>query len=370
MKIEDVQLIQIDSTSYCNLSCPQCGRINPANGNLSVDITLKHIDPDVIFKNLEFEKMPKLKSIGFLGDFGDAIMHPKFESMVKTCLALPQKPYVFLGTNGEVHTPSWWARLGAELKDEKFFVEFCVDGTANTNKIYRVGSRYDLLIANIKAFVEAGGKAAQKTIIFKHNEDEIDEIKRIAESLGIDTVTFIQNDTSRFVEDTTVKQIKEKYKPISGMDVFFKNEKVAFLEPTKFTQSELNAYDVRGSSYNLLQDFFTLDIVNNDACSNFSRGWIEITYDGTISPGCCHSGAHLMYNLNDYQYIKQIVKDFDKLNLNKYTLSQILSSGFVERLENALTSSRVPGVCQRMCGFQSDGTVEFTKRYQMHTVKL
>ena len=39
-------------------------------------------------------------------------------------------------------------------------------------------------MANAKAFIEAGGKARWKMIVFKHNEHQIDEAKLLAKDMG------------------------------------------------------------------------------------------------------------------------------------------------------------------------------------------
>ena len=62
---------------------------------------------------------------------------------------------------------------------------------------YRKGGDFDLVIANIKSFVELRNKHKNKLpwvelqfIVFKHNEHQISEIKELGKQLKVDSVSI------------------------------------------------------------------------------------------------------------------------------------------------------------------------------------
>ena len=75
----------------------------------------------------------------------------------------------------------FWKDL-AKIKGLK--VTFNIDGLQDTNHLYRRNVKWDRLIANVEAFISAGGKADWRYLIFKHNEQQIDEAKTLSKNLN------------------------------------------------------------------------------------------------------------------------------------------------------------------------------------------
>lgn len=62
---------------------------------------------------------------------------------------------------------------------------FAIDGLEDTHAIYRRGSQWHKLIANIKAYSKSNhSNFSINALIFKHNEDQVDKIVALAKSLG------------------------------------------------------------------------------------------------------------------------------------------------------------------------------------------
>ena len=59
-----------------------------------------------------------------------------------------------------------------------------IDGLEDTNHIYRVGAKWEKIINNAKAFIDAGGIASWQFIEFEHNKHQIEEAKQLAKELG------------------------------------------------------------------------------------------------------------------------------------------------------------------------------------------
>ena len=88
---------------------------------------------------------------------------------------------VHIDTNGSTTRPEeWWKELGETGVE----CEFAPDSLKPDNNVYRINSNTDRVIRNMKAFVSGGGKAFWKHIPYSHNDDEQEEQRKIAESIG------------------------------------------------------------------------------------------------------------------------------------------------------------------------------------------
>jgi MoaA/NifB/PqqE/SkfB family radical SAM enzyme len=77
-------------------------------------------------------------------------------------------------------------------------VIFGIDGLEDTHHIYRVGTTYENVTRNAKAFIDAGGIAEWVFIKFKHNEHQVDQARQRAKDLGF--ARFTVKNSTRFME--------------------------------------------------------------------------------------------------------------------------------------------------------------------------
>jgi len=87
-----------------------------------------------------------------------------------------------ISSNGSTRDPNWWEEL-AKILDDKDDVTFGIDGIDEIHNIHRT-SDYRTILRNMEAFIEAGGVAHWQTIVFKHNQHQIEEMGRIANAMG------------------------------------------------------------------------------------------------------------------------------------------------------------------------------------------
>ena len=113
--------------------------------------------------------------------------------------------------------PEVWGNIGKAMgeAEQKQGVEkvmtFSIDGLADTNKLYRIGINHERVMANAKAFIEAGGKARWKMIVFKHNEHQIDEAKQLAKDMGFwEFDNTFQHETLNIISRNLKRKIKER----------------------------------------------------------------------------------------------------------------------------------------------------------------
>src|SRR5690606_20364951 len=107
-------------------------------------------------------------------------------------------------TNGSARGEEWWqalARAGVEVR-------FGIDGADQTSGIYRRNTDFTLVMRNAKAFIDAGGRAHWDYIVFRHNEHQVEEARRLSEEMGF--VSFRPKRTGRFFSNRK-SEFKERH---------------------------------------------------------------------------------------------------------------------------------------------------------------
>ncbi len=180
LKLDDIKEIQLDHTTRCNLSCPQCARTadnwaqEPHNKNIDLSVE----DYKIILEPFQ----AKAIKLFHCGNYGDALASPNFEDTFKFSLNY-NLSRITVATNGSLRSPDWWRQF-AKTGGDQLRVTFSIDGLSKTNAIYRIGASWDKIMANAKAFIDAGGWARWDFIEFHHNYHEIEEARQLASQMG------------------------------------------------------------------------------------------------------------------------------------------------------------------------------------------
>jgi MoaA/NifB/PqqE/SkfB family radical SAM enzyme len=189
--VSDIKTVHIELTDKCQAQCPMCarnyhgGKTRPfiRNGDISIE-QFKEWFPSTFLAQLD-----NFYSCGNYGDPAFAKDCLEIYSYVREC-----NPTVRLAihTNGGMRNPEWWTKL-ARYNIE---VIFAVDGFKGKHELYRKNTKFDKVIENMKAFINAGGNARVDSLVFAHNELEVDELKEYLLALGVTSVNFVS--TTRF----------------------------------------------------------------------------------------------------------------------------------------------------------------------------
>jgi radical SAM protein with 4Fe4S-binding SPASM domain len=178
--------ISFEPTTSCNLRCPECPSglraFTRPTGMLQKDFFSKTIDD--IYKEL-------LYLIFYFQ--GEPFLNPEFLSMVK--YATQKGIYTATSTNAHYLTDAV-AKKTVESGLDRLIIS--IDGTTqDTYKQYRVGGNIDKVIQGAKNIVKWKKELKSKTpfiffqfLVVKHNEHQIEEIKRLAKEVGVDEVRF------------------------------------------------------------------------------------------------------------------------------------------------------------------------------------
>jgi MoaA/NifB/PqqE/SkfB family radical SAM enzyme len=296
--LETLSDINFELSSHCNSKCPQCPRYDML-GRVHKDLNVTHLDVNVI-KKLPIEKMRNLKKVSFCGNFGDPLMHPDLDEVIDFF----QQQQIAISTNASLRSRQWWSDLGEK---ENVSVTFCIDGIGKTHELYRRNTSYDKIIKNAKAFIDAGGTARWQFIVFKHNEHQLNEAKKLSQELGFKSIKFMYSD--RF--DTN-----NKWKVYDNNEYLYDLEKSS--HQTTLRES-LNAPE--GEKY------WKLLNKNKGAisCVWSEERRLYIHSDGTVYP-CCMLGSVQSGKDIEKLMLKKLVKDFKQIDLHHMNFEQILMS--------------------------------------------
>jgi len=360
-----------------------CGRTTGMDGdNIKLkkreDLDLADTDPRVIQQALEDMK-PFLPNHVFInGNYGDPIMYPYLLEVVKMCKDIGVAQ-VTLSTNGSAQTEEWWIEL-ASIMQKPDKVIFAIDGLEDTNHLYRVNSKWNIIMRNAKAFIANGGIARWDFIGFAHNEHQIDEARQLAEDMGF--VKFRYKKSNRYVipthyegEEVEAIETKKELTFVAKQHVAKNKRKIEsktaeqkekalatiLAEPTKTKSNTTNKVDDVIKKHKGFDNYVK---VTEIACQTKRDKSIFIDYQGKVWP-CCWQGHYYSKIGHDMATPRRIEdnknmwdrygEDFN--DLSKHSLFDILKTPY---FANDLVASWETNsdnrlwICGKTCGKELD----------------
>lgn len=176
--------IMIEPTNYCNLQCPLCpsgnGAMKRPRGYMELGLFKKIID-----------EVADYTAMVILWNQGEPFLHKDILEMITHCKK--HKLFVITSTNANiVPEPQELVKSGLDS------MIVSLDGASQEsyNK-YRLNGEIEKVVTNTKAIVEAKKRAGSSTplikwqfIVMKHNEQEIDKIKKLARETDVDSISL------------------------------------------------------------------------------------------------------------------------------------------------------------------------------------
>lgn len=178
----------IEATNYCNLKCPLCptgqGVKSRAKGKMSLENFKKIID----------RLGPYLYSIR-LENWGEPLLNEAVYDMIS--YAHKKKINTSFNTNLTFLDPSDAERLVLSGLNH---IKISLDGASTeTYSQYRIGGDFERVVGNIKTLVQKKKDLNRRHpfielqfIVMKHNEQEMDKMRALSKSLGVDSL-LIEN---------------------------------------------------------------------------------------------------------------------------------------------------------------------------------
>ena len=168
--------INMDISNKCSLQCPKCDRVyNEEYLTPKQEISLK-----------DFEKVAKyFKNIEICGQVGDSIYHSDLPGILNICKEYNTK--IHLHTAAGARKIDWWENIFHISKNIQCEWSFALDGLPKDSSIYRIGQDGEKVFEIMKLGCKILGpkKINWRYIIFKYNENDIDESKKLADKYGM-----------------------------------------------------------------------------------------------------------------------------------------------------------------------------------------
>lgn len=330
--------LYIEHTSRCNLQCPSCARKHAPNN--SKDFRLADMTLDDYKRIFDKELCNQLDIVRYCGSYGDAVASNTFFESVKY---LVENGVSFaLNTNGSMRSEEWWREL-AYISDKKSKVIFSIDGLEDTNHLYRIGSNFQKIIRNAKAFIDAGGVARWDYIVFDHNKHQVEEAQQLAKDLGF--YIFNIKWSKRGLSDDKMRKALD-------------------------TNTHDEAFGGLLDRYGTWRNYINQTKID---CIYKDLGFLYLDYELNLWP-CCWTGCALFFHKNSIQK-----EQFDKI-INRYepgfnslrnkSIDEVLAHEFFAKDLTESWTNKIDDenekliICGRTCGekYSSSGGAESNRK--------
>ena len=334
-----VREVHFEITDRCNAGCPQCVRTNP-DGCVPWDyISNKACSLEDFMRFSPPHFLKQLEHIYFCGNFGDPVMAPDLLKIIRYCFLSNPKLSLKVHSNCGLKTPAWWRELAALVSGKRFKLVASIDGiTPEVSALYRVRVNFDRAMENVKAFINDGGVAEWRFVVFGHNEHQVKDAQSLAAKMGF--AGFKSHSSTRFFGQLdfpyTTSGKSFSLTPSSTYTKKFADQKT--IPVNQLLTSPREKFKI--------------------SCSALATRSVFIDQDGNITP-CCHIGIRL-YTFNrgvaDVNQDGEIYDIFEKFDMRRVSARH---RPFDDALNGCLEFNRFlqqswaahgPFVCRMICG--------------------
>lgn len=199
----------IDLSTYCNAACPLCHRTNPKTLEKADWLPLVQWSLEQFQQVFPVSSMQQYKKIQICGTWGDPMMNKYILEIVQYILTNSDCS-ISIDTNGSMRDPDWWWKLGA-VGGKRLNVIFAVEGVnQQMHSHYRQNTTLDRLLDNIEAYCSTNARAQALVLIFKHNQDHLQQIESMLRARGLKQKILFQH-ADRFTTGSTFQFADSKY---------------------------------------------------------------------------------------------------------------------------------------------------------------
>ncbi len=346
-KYKDIKTVHLEVTQNCQASCPMCDRnmngkgINP---HINLD-ELSLLDCVDIFPP-EFIK--QLDTMYMCGNLGDPIVAKDTLEIFEYFRSHNPNMWLSMNTNAGAKNEEWWRQL-AEVFGRMGAVIFSVDGLRDTNHLYRQGVVWDNVERNMRAFIDAGGRARWDYLIFEHNQHQVEEAEALANEWGCEK--FMKKKTGRFITQDSKK--KESHQAVNRKG---KQTQELKKPDEKYLNKALSKQDVIINKYGTMDAYYDAAPI---VCKVKKENSLFITAEGLALPCCWTAGRMYKWWHKDpkVEQIWDFIPDKSVLDARK-GLSKVFDTGIFEDIQNSWNKPSCSDgklkVCSMKCGAEFD----------------
>lgn len=248
--IEDVEL---ELTTYCNADCALCYR-NYKTFNEHYPKNISRPLDEVIE---QLEGYENLKYVRLVGSISEPTLYKHFHELCKYIKG--RHAIIELCTNGDTHTPEWWAELGEILSDEDEVYFTICGSTQELHEVYRTGTNLYNILLNAEALRKVRPIDFAQCIRFDYNDDDFN-----SEGFNILvnqftyvywTETFLHKESSNYKYPKKIELLKpyqgkiEQYKTVEKIANLKWEKKLSKSRDCKAFNEKRNQIDAYGNVY-------------------------------------------------------------------------------------------------------------------------
>ncbi len=321
-------------------------------GETNQNLPLVELGLNEIKNIFEPKFIKQLRRIYMCGNYGDPIVAQDTLEVYQYFREQNSEIRLDMFTNGSAKNVAWWAELAKTID----LVHFSVDGLEDTNHLYRRGTHFPTIVKNIESYMKSGGQAVWDFIVFKHNEHQVEDVKKIAKSLGIDKVNIKK--TGRFFSNTRMegKNKQEVLNRKRELDYY-----IEMPEDEKYHNKALEKEQALVDKYGSLDLYLDKTPIE---CKVAKEKSVYISAQGHVFP-CCWTANQLYpwYFPKEKSYMWKLVKNLENgisdLDLKKKTLKQVVEGEFFQDIllkswrKESIKGGK-PKCCARTCGTEFD----------------
>lgn len=293
--------LTIDPSNFCTLKCPFCPTGQTRRSREKGVLSLEN------FKKIADELGPYLIHIDFC-NWGEPFLNPELAKLIKYAKQYNIDTKVDSNLN---HFNQAYAEEIILSGLDKIIVS--IDGiTQETYSKYRVGGDFDTVINNLKLLINKKRELGKTNpyicwqfLVFRHNEHEVEQVKKIGKDLGVDSVSItkafignqdwipLNNEYSRYrIKKNKVEVTSECFKPAQELYCNWPWEEIA-INPNGSVSVCCSVEDEKDDFGNIFERPFQ-DIWNNNLYRQARRfiKYKTAPEDGqkNICIGCKHAG--------------------------------------------------------------------------------
>ena len=353
---QDIRQVHLEITQKCQAACPMCDR-NENGGKDNRHIDNSELSLDDCKKIFKPEFIQQLNTMFMCGNLGDPIVARDTLEVFEYFRQHNDKMWLSMNTNAGAKNEAWWKEL-AQTIGRQGTVIFSVDGLSDTNHLYRQNVVWDNVERNMRAFIDAGGRARWDFIIFGHNEHQVDEAEALANAWGCER--FQKKKSGRFFNANSQKKDTHQAQNRKGVEtqLISKPKQISNQNLALLKQKEIE------KTYGSMREYYDSCEIK---CKVAEEKNIFITAEGLLMPCCWVAGRMYKWWHKDYR-IEQVWEHIDGaggkqgIDVINNDLEQVMQGQLLKDIENSWNLPSVKqgklGVCAQKCGSEFDPFAE------------
>ena len=343
----DIKTIHLEVTQNCQAACPMCDR-NMNGEGINPHINLDELSYEDCTNIFPQSFIKQLDTMYMCGNLGDPIIAKDTLEIFEYFRWANPNMWLSMNTNGGAKPIEWWQKL-AKVFDCKGAVIFSVDGLEDTNHLYRQNVVWKNVERNMRAFIDAGGRARWDFLIFEHNQHQVEEAENFAKEWGCEK--FMKKKTGRFITQDSKK--KESHQAVSKKGKVTKELKKP---DSKYQNKALVQQNDVIKKYNTMDTYYDNAYID---CKVKKDNSIFITAEGLALPCCWTAGRMYKWWHKDpkVEQIWDFIPNKSALDARN-GLDKVFDTGIFDHIRDSWSKPSCKEgklkVCAMKCGTEFD----------------